>query len=154
MNAIFFNNYVYLFGQWWRSDHHEDDDVRRRRRMKMRRLKMRVNHSQLLYLSREETSGNFQKEGTLLVGRQKRGQTNSILFCLFWFHVFIVQSCFLLFSYIMFTFLLSSLIPHSVQVPCSTAPQQSSRSISIPWLTLTLVPGMSVWLTLDLYPGC
>ncbi|XP_078100378.1 type II inositol 3,4-bisphosphate 4-phosphatase-like isoform X2 [Sander vitreus] len=40
--------------------------------MKMRRMKMRVNNSQLLFLSREETSGNFQKEGTLRVGRQER----------------------------------------------------------------------------------
>ncbi|XP_037615004.1 type II inositol 3,4-bisphosphate 4-phosphatase-like isoform X1 [Sebastes umbrosus] len=40
--------------------------------MKMRRVKLRVNHSQLLLLSREETSGNFQKEGSLRVGRQER----------------------------------------------------------------------------------
>ncbi|XP_023286643.1 uncharacterized protein LOC111673196 [Seriola lalandi dorsalis] len=41
--------------------------------MKMRRMKLRVNRSQLLLLSRGETSGNFQKEGTLRVGRQERG---------------------------------------------------------------------------------
>lgn len=39
---------------------------------------MRMNHSQLLFLSREETSGNFQKEGTLRVGRQERGQPGSV----------------------------------------------------------------------------
>ncbi|XP_030287665.1 type II inositol 3,4-bisphosphate 4-phosphatase-like isoform X3 [Sparus aurata] len=38
----------------------------------MRRMKLRVNHRQLLFLSREETSGNFQREGTLRVGRQER----------------------------------------------------------------------------------
>ncbi|KAM6959802.1 type II inositol 3,4-bisphosphate 4-phosphatase-like [Tautogolabrus adspersus] len=38
--------------------------------MKMRRMKLRVNHRQLQFLSREEKSGNFQKEGTLGVGRQ------------------------------------------------------------------------------------
>ncbi|XP_045920616.1 type II inositol 3,4-bisphosphate 4-phosphatase-like isoform X1 [Micropterus dolomieu] len=37
---------------------------------------MRMNHSQLLFLSREETSGNFQKEGTLRVGRQERALTD------------------------------------------------------------------------------
>ncbi|XP_049923957.1 type II inositol 3,4-bisphosphate 4-phosphatase-like isoform X4 [Epinephelus moara] len=40
--------------------------------MKMRAMKLRVNHSQLLFLSREETSGNFQREGALRVGRQER----------------------------------------------------------------------------------
>ncbi|XP_041821254.1 type II inositol 3,4-bisphosphate 4-phosphatase-like [Chelmon rostratus] len=40
--------------------------------MKMRRTKLRVNKSQLLFLSNDETSGNFQKEGTLRVGRQER----------------------------------------------------------------------------------
>uniref|UniRef100_UPI0037E9819E type II inositol 3,4-bisphosphate 4-phosphatase-like isoform X3 n=1 Tax=Semicossyphus pulcher TaxID=241346 RepID=UPI0037E9819E len=38
-------------------------------------MKLRVNHKQLQFLSREETSGNFQKEGTLRVGRQERGLT-------------------------------------------------------------------------------
>nr|XP_020514892.2 type II inositol 3,4-bisphosphate 4-phosphatase-like isoform X1 [Labrus bergylta] len=38
--------------------------------MKMRRMKLRVNHRQLQFLSREETSGSFQREGTLGVGRQ------------------------------------------------------------------------------------
>ncbi|XP_029310437.1 type II inositol 3,4-bisphosphate 4-phosphatase-like isoform X2 [Cottoperca gobio] len=36
-------------------------------------MKLRVNRSQLLFLSREETSGNFQKEGTLRVGRHESG---------------------------------------------------------------------------------
>ncbi|XP_073331315.1 type II inositol 3,4-bisphosphate 4-phosphatase-like isoform X2 [Pagrus major] len=40
--------------------------------MKMRRMKLRVNHRQLLFLSREETSGHFQREGALRVGRQQR----------------------------------------------------------------------------------
>ncbi|XP_044039765.1 type II inositol 3,4-bisphosphate 4-phosphatase-like isoform X2 [Siniperca chuatsi] len=47
--------------------------------MKMRKVKLRMNHSQLLFLSREETSGNFQKEGTLRVGRQERALTEK--FC-------------------------------------------------------------------------
>ncbi|KAK2899650.1 type II inositol 3,4-bisphosphate 4-phosphatase-like isoform X2 [Channa argus] len=38
--------------------------------------KMRVNKSQLLYLAREETSGNVQKEGTLRIGRQNRALTD------------------------------------------------------------------------------
>ncbi|XP_035461774.2 type II inositol 3,4-bisphosphate 4-phosphatase-like isoform X3 [Scophthalmus maximus] len=42
--------------------------------MKMKKMKLRTNRSQLLFLSREETSGNFQREGTLRVGRrQDRG---------------------------------------------------------------------------------
>ncbi|XP_040887532.1 type II inositol 3,4-bisphosphate 4-phosphatase-like isoform X2 [Toxotes jaculatrix] len=41
----------------------------------MRRMKLRVNRSQLLFLSREETSGIFQKEGALGVGRQEKGVT-------------------------------------------------------------------------------
>ena len=49
--------------------------------MKMKRMKLRVNHRQLLFLSREETSGNFQREGTLRVGRQERGPTHSARFC-------------------------------------------------------------------------
>ena len=57
--------------------------------MKMKRMKLRVNHRQLLFLSREETSGNFQREGTLRVGRQERG---SAQFC----------SCPRLFSFILF----------------------------------------------------
>ncbi|XP_076581069.1 type II inositol 3,4-bisphosphate 4-phosphatase-like isoform X2 [Chaetodon auriga] len=40
--------------------------------MKMRRMKLRVNKRHLLFLSRQETSGNFQKEGMLRVGRQER----------------------------------------------------------------------------------
>ncbi|CAI5681808.1 unnamed protein product [Oreochromis niloticus] len=39
--------------------------------MMRRRMKLRVNRSQLLSLSKEETSGSFQKEGTLQVGRQE-----------------------------------------------------------------------------------
>ncbi|XP_041841105.1 type II inositol 3,4-bisphosphate 4-phosphatase-like isoform X3 [Melanotaenia boesemani] len=39
--------------------------------MKMRRVKLRVNRSQLLYLSKEKTSENFQKEGMLQVGRKE-----------------------------------------------------------------------------------
>ncbi|XP_075307910.1 type II inositol 3,4-bisphosphate 4-phosphatase-like isoform X2 [Odontesthes bonariensis] len=39
--------------------------------MKMRRMKLRVNRGQLLSLSREPTSGSFQKEGTLQVGRKE-----------------------------------------------------------------------------------
>ncbi|XP_071315626.1 type II inositol 3,4-bisphosphate 4-phosphatase-like isoform X3 [Trachinotus anak] len=46
-----------------------------KRGMKMKKMKLRVNRSQLLFLSREETPGNFQKEGTLQVGRQERGLT-------------------------------------------------------------------------------
>lgn len=47
--------------------------------MMMRRMKLRVNRSQLLSLSKEETSGSFQKEGTLQVGRQEAGMSSSIL---------------------------------------------------------------------------
>ncbi|XP_026016098.1 type II inositol 3,4-bisphosphate 4-phosphatase-like isoform X2 [Astatotilapia calliptera] len=43
--------------------------------MMRRRMKLRVNRSQLLSLSKEETSGSFQKEGTLQVGRQEAGLT-------------------------------------------------------------------------------
>ncbi|KAK2863287.1 hypothetical protein Q5P01_002820 [Channa striata] len=38
--------------------------------------KMRVNNSQLEFLAGEETSGNFQKEGTLRIGRQNRALTD------------------------------------------------------------------------------
>lgn len=42
--------------------------------MRRRRMKLRVNRSQLLSLFKEETSGSFQKEGTLQVGRQEAGK--------------------------------------------------------------------------------
>lgn len=97
--------------------------------MKMRRMKLRVNHRQLLFLSREETSGNFQREGTLRVGRQERGPTRSARFCscprLFSFTlcgsvVFGFPLCFVLFCFLSF----SSVLLHSV-VLFSTVPFHS-----------------------------
>ncbi|XP_030609471.1 type II inositol 3,4-bisphosphate 4-phosphatase-like isoform X2 [Archocentrus centrarchus] len=43
--------------------------------MMKRGMKLKVNRSQLLFLSREERPGNFQKEGTLQVGRQEEALT-------------------------------------------------------------------------------
>nr|XP_046236957.1 type II inositol 3,4-bisphosphate 4-phosphatase-like isoform X2 [Scatophagus argus] len=47
--------------------------------MKMRRVKLRANRDQLLCLSRGQTSGDFQKEGTLRVGRRESDLTEK--FC-------------------------------------------------------------------------
>ena len=83
----------------------------------MRRMKLRVNRSQLLSLSREQTSGSFQKEGTLQVGRKETGiilfysgftvVTSSFLFlsrlfcCLFLFAYFCLPKlCFLISSFL------------------------------------------------------
>ncbi|CAJ1085730.1 type II inositol 3%2C4-bisphosphate 4-phosphatase-like [Xyrichtys novacula] len=44
--------------------------------MNMRRMKLRVNHKQLHFLSKDESSGNFQREGTLRVGRQVKGSAD------------------------------------------------------------------------------
>ncbi|XP_074518281.1 type II inositol 3,4-bisphosphate 4-phosphatase-like isoform X2 [Halichoeres trimaculatus] len=44
--------------------------------MKMRKIKLRVNQKQLQFLSKDETSGNFQKEGMLGVGREVKSRTD------------------------------------------------------------------------------
>lgn len=42
----------------------------------MRKMKLRVNQKQLQLLSKDETSGNFQKEGMLGVGREVKCRTD------------------------------------------------------------------------------
>lgn len=119
---------VFLFRKQWRSrnpddaedsDEEEDHNGGVSRQMMMRRMKLRVNRSQLLSLSKEETSGSFQKEGTLQVGRQEAGKRFwSVLFSFIITCIRLMELIFIFFSFVLFFIYLTSLSLECIALLC------------------------------------